>query len=89
MEISTFRGFAFLGILLIASFLLSPGVFVASLKHRYQVWVVRRWTGRLEAGIRVCLTIFVIALFSWMVYSSARGPLESNGIRARLEMQGR
>lgn len=74
METSAIRGVALLGLLFISSFLLSPGLFVTSLVHRRQVWIVRRVNNQLWTRIKILSTVIFFALCAWLVYSRP-GPL--------------
>ena len=69
MEASTIRGVAVFGLLFIASFLLSPGLFLTLLEHRSQVWIVRRVNNQLWIRITILSTVIFFALCAWLIYS--------------------
>jgi hypothetical protein len=83
METSTIRGIAFFGLLLIASFLLSPGSFLGLLAHRRQVWVVRQVNNRLWTRIRLLSTALFLGIWAWLVYSKSGALHENPRIQSR------
>lgn len=70
MEASVIRGVAFLGLLFISSFLLSPGLFITSLAHRRQVWIVRRVNNQLWTRITILSTVIFFAICAWLIHST-------------------
>ena len=99
METSTIRGFAFFGLLFIASFLLLPGSFLGLLAHRSQVWVVRRVNNQLWTRVTFLSTVLFFAMWAWLVNSksgalhenlriqspgNSHSPSDSSGVRLRM-----
>jgi len=68
MESSIIRGIAFFGMLFLASFLLSPDLFLSRLSPRHQTWVVRRWTKEGWGRLTVGLAILVVILCTWLIH---------------------
>src|SRR5665213_2671798 len=84
MGTSTIRVFAFFGLLFIASFLLSPGLFLTFLAYRRQVWVVRRANNQLWTRVTIPSTVLFFALCAWLVYSKPGGLHEDARNQSRL-----
>jgi preprotein translocase subunit SecG len=69
--------------LLTASFLLSPGLFLSPFTHRQRLWIVKRLTNRHWTRVTVLVTVLFFALTALLVLtkSSSAGEQARAGMR--------